>query len=266
LILADSSRFGIELDEAQAIAEELNRQFSDVGTFHVASAERWYLQLSSSTDLGEFDVPPLSAIVGRSIERQLPATPQTSGLRKLLNEAQMVLHRHPVNAAREEAGRMPINSLWLWGGGTRPKHTQRSFDGIWSTHPLAVGLGRAAGVPTHALPPDAAIFFARSAPGSQPLLLLEDLLGPVQYENGDDYRSALHGLESRWFAPLRQALASGKLKQLRLESSTAYGALCWESTPAEQWKLWHRAQPLASVAHNLAKTNLATANLTKATV
>ena len=254
LILADSSRFGIELDEAQIFTDELNRQFSDVGTFHAATAERWYLRLANHTDLGEFDVPPLSAIVGRSIERQLPATPQMRWLRKLLNEVQMVLHGHPANAAREEAGRMPVNSLWLWGGGTLPKHTQSTFNAIWSTQPLAVGLGRAAGVPTHLLPPDAASFFAASAPGSRHLVLLEDLLVPVQYENGDGYRSALQGLESHWFAPLRQALASGKLKQLRLETSTAYGALSWESTPAEQWKLWRRARPLARVAQNLAKS------------
>jgi hypothetical protein len=258
LILADSSCLGIELDEAHAIADELNRQFSEIGTFHVASAERWYLQLSSATDLGEFDVPPLSAIAGRSVERQLPATPQMRGLRQWLNEAQMVLHGHPVNAARDDSGRMPINSLWLWGGGRLPQQLPRPFDSLWSALPLAVGLGRAAGIPTRAVPPDAATFLAsvgRSAPGSRHLVLLEDLLGPVQYENGDGYRSALQKLENDWFAPLRQALISGPLKQLRLESSTAYGALCWQSTPVEQWKLWRRTQPLATVAQNLAKVN-----------
>lgn len=255
LILADSTSFGIDLVEAKSIAEELNRQFSDIGTFHVASAERWYLQLAGDTDLGEpgeFDVAPLSAIAGRSVDRQLPETTRTRWLRKLLNEAQMVLHSHPVNAAREEAGRMAINSLWLWGAGTAQRFAC-DFDGIWSTQPLAVGLGRASGVMTHAVPQDAATLLANIAPASHHLVLLEDLLGPVQYENGEAYREALLGLETRWFAPLRGALASGKVKELRIEASTAYGALRWESRTVDQWKLWQRAQPLATIAQNLAK-------------
>ena len=34
------------------------------------------------------------------------------------NEIQMLLFEHPVNAAREAAGRAVVNSVWLWGGGT----------------------------------------------------------------------------------------------------------------------------------------------------
>jgi len=253
LILADSGSFGIELAEAQALAGELNRHFSDVGVFHVAAAERWYLQLSAATRLGELDVPPLSAIAGRLVERQLPETQQTGWLRKLLNEAQMVLHGHPANTARQEQGRLPINSLWLWGAGALPARTESDFDGVWSTHPLALGLGRAAGVPTHGVPPDAAALLAHAANETHHLVVLEDLQGPVQYQNGEDYRSALLALEARWFAPLRQALASGRISRLRLEASTAYAALAWESSRAEQWKLWRRPQSLAAVAHHLAK-------------
>ena len=83
--------------------------------------------------------------------------------------------------------------------------------------------------------------------------MLEDLLGSVQYENGDAYRSALISLEIRWFAPLRKALTSGKIRQLRIEASTAYAALVWECRRSDQWKLWRRPQPLVTVAQELAK-------------
>ena len=252
LILADSGSFGIELDEAQAIAGALNAHFSGVGNFHVAAAERWYLQLAATSGLDQIDVPPLSAIAGRRVEQQLPATPQTAKLRRLLNEAQMVLHEHPANALRENAGRLPINSLWLWGAGVLPPHMGKNFTAVWSSNPLALGLGRAAGVPVQAVPHDAATLLASRTPGSHHLVVLDELLGPVQYQDGEAYRAALLALEERWFAPLQKALASGKLKQLRIEASTAYGALAWESGRSEQWKLWRRAQPLASVALQLA--------------
>lgn len=256
LILADSGSFAITLDEAQAIAGELNRHFPDLGRFHVAAPERWYLQLHSAANLGEpgqFDVPPLSAVAGRRVDRQLPSTPQTAWLRQLLNEAQMVLHAHPANAAREASGRLPINSLWLWGAGALPPAMPRIFDELWSDNPLATGLGRAAGIPTHAVANDAATVLAGAAADGHLLVVLDDLLGPVQYQDGDAYRAALLALEARWFAPLRKALVSGKLARLRLEASTAYGALAWESRRADQWKLWRRAQPLATLAQNLAQ-------------
>lgn len=254
LILADGATLDIKLDEAIILSGELNQHLADTGIFHVASADRWYLQLFKSNDLGTFDVPPRSAIAGRSIERQLPETPQTTGLRKLLNEAQMILHSHPANAAREESGRMPINSLWLWGAGTLPCAADNPFDGVWSDHPLAIGLGRTASVPDHPTPPDLAALLTDTAPASRHLVFLEDLLAPVQYQDGNAYRNALQTQEKRWFAPLRKALARRRINRLHLVAPTAYGVLRWECRPGDRWKLWRRAQSLATVAQYLAKS------------
>ncbi len=253
LILADSSSFGISLEEAQTLVTELNKHLADAGSFHVATAERWYLQLADTASVEDFDVPPLSAVAGRSIDRLLPETTRAKELRKLLNEAQMILHAHPVNQQRENEGRPTINSLWLWGAGTLPQRREIGFDGVWSTNPLALGLARAAGVPTHPVPVDAATLLEHAAQDTSHLIVLEDLLGPVQYENGTDYRKALSALEERWFAPLRTALASGAIRQLRIEASTAYAALAWKSRRIDQWKLWRRPQALVEVARNLAK-------------
>ena len=253
LVLADSASFGITLSEAQALAEELNRELAAVGHFHVTAPERWYLALADSTLADALDTPPLSAVAGRRIDRLLPATAAARRLRALHNEAQMLLHAHPLNAQRENDGRLAINSLWLWGAGALPARRESAVDGVWSSNPLALGLARAAGVPTHRLPVDAATLFEHAAPDTSQLIVLEDLLAPVLYQHGEDYRSALAGLEARWFAPLRAALTRGKLSALRIEASTAYAALAWESTRREQWALWRRAQPLAALAQELAK-------------
>ena len=253
LILADSGSFGIDRAEAAAIVDDLNRHFSGIGHFHVAAPDRWYLQLLASSPLGAFNVPPLSAIAGRSVEQQLPDSTPARALRQLLNEAQMLLHAHPANAAREQAGRLPINSLWLWGAGTLPVIAEKVFDGVWSAQPLAIGLGCAVGAPTRPAPHHADELLSVAASASRQLVVLDDLLGPVQYENGEAYGAALRALETRWFVPVQKALAAGKLTQLRIEASTAYGALTWESHRSDQWKLWRRAQPLSKIAHSLAK-------------
>ena len=253
LVLADSACFTLKMDEAQAFASALNEHFSDLGRFHVATTERWYLQLPGNACPDRFDVPPLSAVAGRRVEGLLPEAAQAKALRQLFTEAQMLLHAHATNRQREAAGGMPVNALWLWGGGTLPPQVASDFDGVWSDNPLARGLARAAGVPGHAVPNDAGAWLTHAAPATNHLIVLEDLLEAVQYERDAAYAKALNALEQRWFAPLYAALGKGKISQLRIEASTAYGALCWTTRRADLWKLWRRPNPLQETARQLAK-------------
>ena len=252
LILADSNQIGITDEEAQALADGLNAYFPDLGRFHATATGRWYLQIEGDSALDDFASPPLSTVAGRRIDHLLPEITPNRAARNLLNEIQTFLHAHPVNRQREQAGRMTINSLWLWGAGKLPARIESDFDGVWSSHPLALGLGRAAGVPLHPVPADAATYFTHAAPATQHLVVLENLLGPTQYENGEAYRQAIAALETGWFAPLGKALASGQLGELRLEATTAYAALSWESRRSDQWKFWRRAQSLSALAKTLA--------------
>ena len=84
-------------------------------------------------------------------------------------------------------------------------------------------------------------------------LVLDALQSPVQYEDADAYRAGLLDLEARWFAPLQKALAGGRIQRLRLEASTAYAALAWDTDRRAQWQLWRRPQPLAATAQVLAR-------------
>ena len=257
LVLADSGRLGLAPDEARTLVNALNDHFSGIARFHLGTAERWYLQLDDASLLENFAAPPLSSVAGRSVDHLLAENSQARELRKLLVESQMLMHADPVNQQREAQGRMAINSLWMWGAGTLPPRIESPlespFDGTWSTNPLARGLARAAGAPAHPVPVDAATFFEHAAPDTHHLIVLEDLLGPVQYENGEAYRKALAALEKSWFAPLRNALKSGKIRRLRIEASTAYATLTWQSQRVDQWKIWRQPQTLLALAQALAK-------------
>ena len=78
------------------------------------AALRWYVAHESLQGLA---TASLDRVIGRNIDAWLPRQPEAKRLRRLQNEVQMLLHRHPVNEAREAAGALPVNSFWLSGCG-----------------------------------------------------------------------------------------------------------------------------------------------------
>lgn len=246
IVLADAGAFELSDDEAHALVIGLNREFADIGEFHATTARRWYLRLHQ--DLAH-DAPPLSAVAGRRVDGNLPEGSQPSPLRRWLNEIQMYLHGHPVNEARQAAGKPAINSLWLWGAGSLAASQPPAFTSVWAGVPLALGLARSARLPALPLPAGLASLLAADT-GAHPLAVLDSLQEPVLYEDADAWRSALETLDRDWFAPLRQTL--GHFEAVSLVAPTIYGELTWDIRAADRWKVWRRPQPLATLARNLA--------------
>lgn len=260
LVLADPTQLELADDEAQALIAGFNRELAAYGRFHLGAAGRWYLEPADPALAGEHRAPPLSAVAGRSVERLLPSLGEAQAQRRLQNAAQMLLHEHPVNRAREATGRMTVNALWLWGGGPLPSDLTLPFDAILSDDPLARGLAHAAGVPARARPADAAALLgqrsrlAAEARTAHPLVVLDDLATAVQYESGEAYRAALARLDAEWFAPLLAALRDGTLRgELTLLAPTVYGRLEWRLARPASWAFWRRPKPLATWARELAE-------------
>ncbi len=256
IVLADSGAFELSEDEARAFVCALNAEFADIGQLHVATARRWYLRLNPDGSAYEgacrHVAPPLSVVAGRRLDNQ--AADHDATLTRWLNEAQIFLHGHPLNARREEAGLPPVNSLWLWGGGrlTRPRPDPRlgRFTAVWSDHPLAIGLARAGGAPVHPLPEGFAGLGKLASPGSVSLVVLDSLLSPVIYEDGEAWRQAWLDLEARWFSPLRGQLGR-TVEALDIVAPTLYGELRYSLLGRDRWKFWRRAQSLAALARQL---------------
>lgn len=254
LVLAGSASLGLKRAEADTFVAALNDAFSDVGRFEAASAERWYLRLADASLAEALDTPPLSLVAGRAVEHLLSDSAVGKGLRHFLNEAQMLMHAHPLNEARERRGELPVNGLWLWGVGAAPCRIDSDFDGVWGSDALAHGLARCAGVPAHREPRDAATLAQSAAPASVQLVVIGELSRPTQEENGIAYREAMTSLEERWFAPLEAMLAKGEVETLAIVAPTTYGLLSWTIRRGERWKFWRhwrQAQPLAGLAREL---------------
>jgi hypothetical protein len=107
----------LRLDEAtsRALFDALRGLFTSEGfALHYAAALRWYVAHESLAGLA---TASLDRVVGRNVDAWLGSDPAARRMRRLQSEAQMLLHTHPLNAARETRGLLPVNSFWLSGCG-----------------------------------------------------------------------------------------------------------------------------------------------------
>ncbi|HEY1092840.1 MAG TPA: hypothetical protein VGE47_17205 [Burkholderiaceae bacterium] len=101
---ADSRRLLEDLaGELFPAAEQWRHAFGAAGRWYVAHPS---LQGAASASL--------ERVQNRAVDTWLPSA---RVLRRLQNEVQMLLHRHPLNAEREARGLAPINSVWISGCG-----------------------------------------------------------------------------------------------------------------------------------------------------
>lgn len=245
IILADAGAFELDNDEAQDLTAALNAEFADIGQFHVATARRWYLRLNVAVD---HPVQPISTVAGRRVDGEL--TGSALPLTRWLNEVQMFLHGHPVNEARAACGKPVVNSLWLWGGGTLPAPQSATYSSVWSDNPLAAGLAAVCATPLLQRP--ASLNEILPAAGDRPLVVLDQLLPRILYEDSEGWRDAFAALENDWFSPLKNTLGK-RVDRITLIAPTIYGELHYTLTGNDRWKFWKKAQALPAIANRLAE-------------
>jgi len=244
LVLADSGTFQISQQEAKGLTDSLNAHFfADGITFYPLRPDRWYLRPQTAPDL---ETTELAATAGRSIDSLLPRGRDAQTWRARLNEVQMLLHGHAVNEARENAGGPPINSVWLWGGGTLSDAVSAPCDALWARDPFALGLAQAAHIAARDLTGDAAGLL-RTGAGVQ-LILLDPLRGAAQRGDAHAWRESLLALERGWFAPLLAALKEGRIGMLSLFALGPQGVFAAEVTRGDLRRFWRRVRPLADYA------------------
>ena len=246
LVLADSGVFSVSQQEAESLADSLNAHFSDDGmVFYPLRPDRWYLRVERAQAL---ETTPLAQAAGRSIDALLPRGADARSWRARLNDVQMLLHGHAVNEQRESAGELPINSVWLWGGGAIANAATAPFNAVWSGDPFAAGLAQAARIAARPLPADAAELLRAGAGTGVNLILLDRLRAAAQYGDAHGWRESLAQLERDWFAPLLEALRQERIGMLSLHALGPAGALSVEITRGDLRRFWRRVRPLESYA------------------
>ncbi|MBB2484420.1 hypothetical protein H5407_04185 [Mitsuaria sp. WAJ17] len=114
----DPAELGLGADSSRAFVDALAPLFPEEEGWalqHLAPGQ-WFV---AHEQLQGLETASLDRVIHRNVDAWLPEPRQ---LLRLQMEAQMTLHGHPLNAAREQAGQRPVNSVWIWGCGSAAGH------------------------------------------------------------------------------------------------------------------------------------------------
>ena len=237
--LGDPGALALGADENAALLAALAPLFADLGELSSTVAGHWHLRLARPCELVTL---PLPQAAGYDVDPALPSGQDGIPWRRRLAEAQVVLHAHPVNRAREAADRPLINSLWPWGPGRLEGPLAAPFDAIWTSDPVLLGLARTSGIPGIAPPPS-----FENADGDV-LAVLDDLVGPARRYDALAWREALARLERDWFAPLARALGRGRCAGLHIAAFGPDASMDLDVARSDFLKFWRRPLPPARLA------------------
>lgn len=247
LRLVPSSAFAIQREEADALCLSLSGHFSSALELVAVDAHRWCARLKASALLEmHFSGAAPLALAGTDVDGRLKSGEVPADWHAFLNEAQMLLHAHPVNEAREARGELAINSVWLWGSGRAPKDVHAPWSSVSAAEPIALGLARLAGKRT-LQPAACAADWVRSLPGEgRHLAVLDSLRVPSACGDAAACQNALSVLERDWFAPLLEALKQNHIGMLSIHVPDAAECESFETVRGDLRRFWRRTRPLSA--------------------
>lgn len=217
-LLGIGERLSLSQDDVDALLPALRPVFGDSGfALDAPTPARWYLRLLREAKFPRFSAP--DEALGEDLFEHQPDGPEGRRWRALLNEVQIVLHNHPWNARRAERGLVPINALWVWGGGVLPDTVSSALSSACSDDDLVRALATVAGGAATRLPSafeigaDAALYDLRRT-------------------------RDLAALQRDWLMPALRALADGTLTTLDIDAADG---MRLRLARGQRWRFWRGA-------------------------
>lgn len=117
-VMVDYSGGHISTVEADAIIATLNKELgNDVIKFYTGVGYRHIMMWRGGRS--DLSTTPPHDITGQPIAAYLPSGNGSETVRRLMEASREVLASHGINEQRVDLGKVPVNSIWLWGQGTR---------------------------------------------------------------------------------------------------------------------------------------------------
>jgi len=243
--LLPSAALTVAREEADALCDSLNAHFAGVLSIRPSAgrADCWIARFVDGAPPS--GAAPLEA-AGDDVDPRAQAdSADAKRSHVLLNELQMLLHEHPVNAAREARGEPTINSVWFWGTGPLPARAEGRWRSVTADDPAVQGLAGLCGAQRRALAASADSWLGSAPQDGRHLIVIDTLRLPHALQDAEDYLARVQALEVRWLAPLLEALRTQRLGMLTLYAPDAAEALSVETVRADLRRFWRRPRALA---------------------
>lgn len=205
---------GVQLAPEHPALPELNELFAEVGLeFDLPDPARGYLRLDAVPDCV---FQPPQALAGQSMDHALPEGPDARLWKRLLNDAQVILHQY-----RDQS---EVGGLWFWGPGRLPPRSAIAprVSHVCSRDPDLLNLADWLGLSHEPLDAPARVADASLVTWSAD-----------HARTADDNLEALAG----WLRPLWRRLRAARIDALELAGCER----AWRLTPAQSWCFWRRA-------------------------
>ena len=238
IVLLDASQLEISTAESTALVLALQGHFkSDALIFYAPHPQRWYI---STNEPIEIRTHPVANVCGCNVADYWFHGPARAQWQTRLSEMQMLLHAHPVNEARETAGQLPINGVWLWGEGEMSSALPKRYVQIIADDVMLNGIAKT----TSTKYLEASQFqwneLSASDAGTT-LIALHQLESSAAYGEWDSWRIALAALEQSWFSPALAALRKRQIRVINLIAPSKNHSKAFAIFHTDLYKFWRRA-------------------------
>ncbi|MGH8413537.1 MAG: hypothetical protein ACRESX_02285 [Gammaproteobacteria bacterium] len=232
LVMLPLSVMQVQMAEAVVLAATFNHMYEAEGyRLETPKSGRWYLRCPAVLNCITHESVK---VAGQTVFDFMPSGEHGARLRQLMNEVQMLFFEHPVNQAREVAGKPAINSLWLWGGGCLPQEPVlekliKAPEQVVTNMPVLVGLARFAGSGYISWP--SGLAFQMDS---------ERMLAGINIEG----ETEMLLLEEQFAAPVLHALRQGQVGEVIIYPGNKQG--CRITQPSLR-RFWRRRRPLTQI-------------------
>lgn len=215
MTLHDVTRLQLEQHEALALGARLQDFFREQRyQLEIPVAERWYVKLPCKA--GVMTVP-IDEARGESILNRMPQGPEQQKWMMFINEIQMLLHDCDINQIRQASGKLPVNSLWFWGGGELPDILPRRWSRVYSDDVLVRGLCMLSG--TDCRPVDQFLQQQNETNGEY-LVVLDVAQRCRDYQDIAAWHDVVEFLENQWFQPLLNLVHMNRVRTVNVYTSS----------------------------------------------
>lgn len=119
-VMVDYSGGHISTDEANILIQTLNEKLgNDEIKFHTGVGYR-HIMIWGSGESYLSTTPPHD-ITGKPVSEYLPSGKGAETIQALMNNSREIFASHEINKRRIDSGKLPVNSIWLWGQGTKTR-------------------------------------------------------------------------------------------------------------------------------------------------